>query len=219
MTFRAIDPAITKIYYAEEADRPITTLNIPDGSLVIFTDSGLEDSFDGVANAWFNREQITQNAVGKTAGLMVAELSPISGILETRTFTINAPTDCFTDKAAPLIAELMTADGFTPGKKRCRITLHVQGPAAATQIPEAELVVVTLNAGDDATAVSRLTYVDIGADGTGSVDTRQRMISPYSPVIEFDLTKTEADIDRVDLGGYLPAGTGVLPIYILVEVW
>ena len=72
MTFRAIDPAVAKIYYAEEADRPISTLNIPDGSLVIFTDSGLEDSFDSVANAWFNREQITQTGSGKTAGLMVA---------------------------------------------------------------------------------------------------------------------------------------------------
>ena len=71
MTFRAIDPAVAKIYYAEEADRPISTLNIPDGSLVIFTDSGLEDSFDSVANAWFNREQITQTSSGEAAGLVV----------------------------------------------------------------------------------------------------------------------------------------------------
>ena len=68
MTFRAIDPAAAKIYYAEEADRPITTLNIPDGSLVIFTDSGLEESFDSVSDMWFNRDQITQSSDGKTAG-------------------------------------------------------------------------------------------------------------------------------------------------------
>ena len=71
MTFRALNPASAKIYYALEADRPITTLNIPDGSLVIFTDSGLEDSFDAVSNAWFNREQIAQTSDGKTAGLVV----------------------------------------------------------------------------------------------------------------------------------------------------
>ena len=73
MTFRAIDPASAKIYYALEADRPITTLNIPDGSLVIFTDSGLEDSFDAVSNAWFNREQIAQTSGGKAAGLVVVD--------------------------------------------------------------------------------------------------------------------------------------------------
>ena len=72
MTFRAIDPASAKIYYALEADRPLSTLNIPDGSLVIFTDSGLEDSFDAVANAWFNREQITPTASGEPAGLVVS---------------------------------------------------------------------------------------------------------------------------------------------------
>ena len=77
MTFRAIDPAVAKIYYAEEADRPITTLNIPDGSLVIFTDSGLEDSFDAVANAWFNREQITQASGGETAGLFIPKDVPL----------------------------------------------------------------------------------------------------------------------------------------------
>ena len=71
MTFRAIDPAVAKIYYAEEVDRPITTLNIPDGSLVIFTDSGLEDSFDGVSNSWFNRKQIVETASGGTATLSV----------------------------------------------------------------------------------------------------------------------------------------------------
>ena len=70
MTFRALNPASAKIYYALEADRPITTLNIPDGSLVIFTDSGLEDSFDAVSNAWFNREQIAQTSGGKAAGLI-----------------------------------------------------------------------------------------------------------------------------------------------------
>ena len=156
---------------------------------------------------------------GHPAVLTVSEIRQSAGALETRTFTIDDPADCFTNKATPLIAELMTADGFAPGKKHCRITMHVQGPAAATQIPDAALVVVSLNAGDDAAAISRLAYVDVGAGGVGSVDTRQRMISPYSPVIEFDLSDTDADIDRVDLGGYLPAGTGVLPIYILVEAW
>ena len=71
MTFRALNPALAKIYYALEADRPISTLDIPDGSLVIFTDSGLEDSFDAVSNAWFNREQIAQTSGGKAAGLVV----------------------------------------------------------------------------------------------------------------------------------------------------
>ena len=91
MTFRAIDPASAKIYYAKEADRPITTLNIPDGSLVIFTDSGLEDSFDSVADAWFNREQITQDNSGKTAGLMVIG-GPASEMVASRRLALPTVT-------------------------------------------------------------------------------------------------------------------------------
>ena len=95
MTFRAIDPAVTRIYYAEEADKPLTIVGIPDGSLVIFTDTGLEDSFDAIAGAWFNREQIAQTAEGKTAGLTVAEVSnfPVQAaqdILFVPEFTLDA---------------------------------------------------------------------------------------------------------------------------------
>lgn len=73
MTFRPIDPAAAKIYYAEEADRPITTSGVPDGSLVIFTDTGLEESFDAVAGAWFNREQLRQGSGDKLAGFSINE--------------------------------------------------------------------------------------------------------------------------------------------------
>ena len=82
MTFRAIDPAVAKIYYAEEADRPITTLNIPDGSLVIFTDSGLEESFDAVSIVWFSRDQITRDNTGKTAGSTVVRSKPERDIID-----------------------------------------------------------------------------------------------------------------------------------------
>ena len=134
--------------------------------------------------------------------------------LETRTFTIGADTDCFTDPTAPLASELITGNSFTAGKKRCRLTYH-----ADQGVPFASVVLATINAGDDATALSRLTYADVSAGSTGSIDTRQRMVSRQSPVIEWNLEGTDATIDRIDMGGILDSGTGAGVVYLLVEVW
>ena len=155
----------------------------------------------------------TTTRSGEAAGLVVAEIQQSAGILETRTFTIGADVDCFTDKTAPIAAELITGI-FDGTKKRCRLTYHVdQG------VPFASVVVATLNAGDDNTALARLTYVDVTAGGTGTIDTRQRTVSRSMPVIEWDLTQTDSYVDRIDLGGWLDAGTGAGVVYITVETW
>jgi len=157
-----------------------------------------------------------------TAGAAHVTLS-IPGELETRTFTFDAAGDGFTDKTAPIAAELLTAEGFGSGKKHCRLTWVMQAipyvQSATSDVPVVAQVVATINAGDDTTALSRLTYVDVGAGGTASTDTRQRFISQTQPVIEWDLSGTDADIDRVDIGGYLPTDVGAIPVYVSVEVW
>lgn len=81
------------------------------------------------------------------------------------------------------------------------------------------MVVATLNAPDDGTALSRLTYADVTAGGTGSSDTAQRTVSRSAPVIEWDLTDTDSTVDRIDLGGWLDSGTGTGVVYLTVEVW
>lgn len=50
---------------------------------------------------------------GRQSGLI---FTPEPGTLETRTFTIGADTDCFTDKTSPIAAELITGDSFISGK-------------------------------------------------------------------------------------------------------
>ena len=154
-------------------------------------------------------------AVGEyTGGENHVRLSGSPGTLETRTLTIGADGDCFTTPTAPIAAELITADSFTAGKKRCRITYH-----ADQGVPFASMVLVTVNASDDANALARLTYVDVSAGGTGSIDTQQRSISRTSPVIEYDFSGTSSTVDRIDMGGILDAGTGAGVVYLTVEVW
>lgn len=75
MTLRVVTP--TKVYYAVEADRPLTTGGIPDGALVVFTDSGLEESFDAVVGAWFSRNALKQLNDGTNANAVVVQDSLI----------------------------------------------------------------------------------------------------------------------------------------------
>ena len=136
------------------------------------------------------------------------------GTLETRTFTIGSDTDCFTNKAAPLAAEIIGAT-FSAGSKRCRLTWHSEQGG----VPFAAAVAVALNAGNAGTAVSRLTYVDVSVGDVATTDTRQRFLSINNPVIEYNLEGTDSTIDDIFVGGYLADGTGAVPVYISVEVW
>ena len=144
------------------------------------------------------------------------------GTLETRDVTIDAAADLFTDPTAPVAAELITITGITAGKKRCRITWHcLQTPyvqSATSDTPFAAFCVATLNAGDDTTALARLTLVNSGV-GDLSTDTRKRMLSAQNPSIEWDLTKTESTVDRIDIGAIPPADAGQIPVYLSVEIW
>jgi hypothetical protein len=137
------------------------------------------------------------------------------GTLETRTIFYNADADCIAVAATAIAGNLTTLDTFTAGKKRCRLTYHMESGA----IPFAGQVAITLNAGDDTTAASRLTITDVSEAGTGSVDTRQRFLSATAPVIEYALTGTDSTITRIDAIGYLSAGIGAGNVIISVEVW
>ena len=169
------------------------------------------------------KEEVT-NSLGDPAGLVEGSVSihQEAGALETRDVTIDGAADLFTDPTAPVAAELITVTGITAGKKRCRITWHclplsyVQG--ATSDTPIAAFCVATINAGDDTTALLRLTLVNTGV-GDLSTDTRKRMVSAQNPSIEWDLTKTDSTIDRIDIGAIPPADVGQIPVYLSVEVW
>ena len=75
MTLRVINPISANVYYALSSDKPLETAGIPDGSLVIFTDTGLEDSFDAELGAWFNRKQLIANSAGAPSGSTVTEIN------------------------------------------------------------------------------------------------------------------------------------------------
>lgn len=135
----------------------------------------------------------------------------------TRTLTIGADTDCFTDRTAPIAAELMTVGGLGTGKRRCRITWHSSALPAA--IPYAAVVACGLNLGDDTTALSALKYVDVSVGDAADTDTRQELLSKDENVLEWF---TDTDITRVDLGGWLPEGAasgGNAEVLITVRVW
>ena len=148
-----------------------------------------------------------------------AWVKPITGgdypaPLDARMFTINASTDCFADAADPQEAELLTST-YDGTKQHCRITYHHEAGA----IPFASAVVVAINSANDAEAVINLTWDDKGAASTAITGEGMRMCSAVSPVCEYDFTGTSTYIDRIDLGGYLSAGTGAGDVYIMVEVW
>ena len=149
--------------------------------------------------------------------IVTNRISDSPGTLETRTVVIDSgesltPTaGAFTAAAA----NLATLSGFTAGKKRCRLTLHVD----MTAIPHAQMVFATLNAGDDVTAAARLSLASMGPGDTGTADTRQRIASQTQPQIEWDLTGTESDVQRIDIIGVDIGGTNVSPAIVSVEVW
>ena len=154
-----------------------------------------------------------QGAMGST-GMVLSSADVDPGILETRTFMINSTADCFTNKIAPAVGELITAT-FDGTKKRARVTAHF-----ANGVPYADFIPVTLNAGEDVTAADRLKYTDVGAGGTGSTDTRQELLSKEEWIAEWDLRGTKGYIQRIDMGGWATAAASPnAEIILTVRVW
>lgn len=139
------------------------------------------------------------------------------GTLETITFTCNAATDCITSAAGPVTTELCLASGFATGKKRARFTFHAQN---GTGVPHAAGALITLNAGDETTAIARLTQADNtpqAAYRTAFMEARR--VSQLNPIAEFNLEGTDATVDDIAVGFVLPTGTGADTCYVTVEVW
>lgn len=163
----------------------------------------------------------TTDASGAPAVKTVAEIQQPLGAVETRTFTFDEEAQGVALSNGTLTvaaANLCTADSFTSGKKRCRITFHTEDGG----IPFMHMIIATLNAGDDATAATRLSIAtEVTENSTASADSKKRVISPFSPLIEWDLTGTLSTIDRVDLVGVASSltGTGTTVVLANIEVW
>lgn len=176
---------------------------------------GMVGMFVDAAGKWWPKwVRVTEDGVAQvtTAG------APADW--ERRTATIDGADDVITDLSAPLADELITFDNFKTGAKKAIITFNVQAQAAgnAASVPFAAAVMVALNCSDDGEAVQRFTLVDVGAGDTGSVDVQHDIISAQEWKLEIDLTGTDSTVDRIDLGGIAPVGTGALPVYINIKV-
>jgi len=149
------------------------------------------------------------------------------GALETRTIRIDAATDMPADitSNANVLADLIKLNTFTSGKKRARVTFHYNGPNDGTDGPICVGAFVTLNAGsglgDDVIAADRLTYTDLTGAGTGSSDSKKRMVSATNNIIEWSLDT--ATVENIYIAGIpvptAAAPTNIIPIFIEVEVW
>lgn len=159
-------------------------------------------------------------AIGVTGGAGHVRTSGDPSDWERRTAIIDGADDVITTLTAPLATELITFDNFKSGAKLAIITFNVQAQAAgnAASVPFAAGAMVAVNCSDDGEAVQRFTLTDVGAGGTGSVDVQHDIISATDPQLVIDLTGTDSTIDRIDLGGIPPVGTGALPVYINVKV-
>lgn len=172
-------------------------------------DTGIEFKYLGTSVGW-NETSI--------AGATSISVNGPPGTLETRTALFDAEADGVAFAAGVLTiaaANLLTFTGFTTGKKRCRISYHV----AEGGIPFVPFVLVSINAADDATAASRLSVTPTQENGTGTSDTRHRIISQQLNVIEYNLEGTDATVDRIDLAGVASNLTGTADSLVLIEVW
>lgn len=150
-------------------------------------------------------------------GAGLVRTSGAAGLLEAITFTCNALTDCITLPAAPASGEIYLASGFTAGKKRVRFTFHTQ---KGSPIPMAAGAYVTVNNGDEATAIARFTTADNGPSITAyTAFLQRRMISLTDSVAEYNFEGETTTVDDIAVGFILPVGTGVDSCYVNVEVW
>jgi len=116
------------------------------------------------------------------------------------------------------VGDLVRITGFTAGKKRCRVTYC---PLEDLGIPFAIGVRASINNPDVVDAAAQLTITDnTGGDTVNPIEgavpqsaTKQR------PVVEWDLTGTNSDIDDVYLVGIAPDGTGAKDVLVTISVW
>jgi len=111
MAFRQITGS--NVYYAETADKPLTTTGIADGSIVLFTDTGLEESFDAQNSVWFARAQIRLDSAGNSAvnvaGLIVS--SSTGAFISQTNLTLSASSQALPTPGAARVALIQTHGG------------------------------------------------------------------------------------------------------------
>jgi len=200
------------LYYGTDAE--INALSATKGDVGFATDTGKEYTNTDGSTTWV----VTR---AQTEGSMHVRTSGDAGTLESITFTCNAATDCITSAAAPVTTELCLASGFTAGKKRARFTFHnLAYDGTASDAPFSSGALVTVNAGDETTAIARLTQPDNGPQAAyRTAFLEARRISSNSPIAEYNLDGTASTVDDIAVGFVLPIVTGTETCYVTVEVW
>jgi len=107
-------------------------------------------------------------------------------------------------------ADLVKMNTFTSTARKIQLIWHglsgIASDGTNTHSPAALGAFVTINAGDDATAATRLTYTDLTGAGTStSGKSDVIMVSPANPNVEMTL---DTAILRIDAVGIPVAGVG-----------
>ena len=157
---------------------------------------------------------------GIPSGSVVAELRPISGTVEFADVFFNGSADLPADPTitANVLADIVRITGFAVGKKRCRVTYI---PLEDLGIPFAIGARAVINSPDITDASVKLTITDnTGGDTVNPIEGAvPQTVCKQRPVIEWDLTGTDYDIDDVYLVGIAPDGTGAKNVLLTIEVW
>lgn len=140
--------------------------------------------------------------------------------IESIVLTIDGADDLITDPTAPLASELITVVPTTTGiHKRLRVMWLQQSIpyvyGATSDIPWAAYAQVTIEASDDANAISRLTVPNAGV-GSQTASGECLSLSAQIQEANFDVSGTSVTIDRVDIGAYPATDAGAIPVYLMV---
>jgi len=143
-----------------------------------------------------------------------------AGTVEYADIFFDAAADLPADptSVANVLADLVRITGFTAGKKRCRISYI---PLEDLGIPFAIGARASINNPDTTDASEKIAVVNnTGGDTVNPIDGAvPQTCCKQKPVIEWDLTGTDYDIDDVYLVGIAPDGTGASNVLVTVEVW
>lgn len=143
--------------------------------------------------------------------------------VDTRIARFDAAADMPADitSNANVTADLVAMTTFTSTARKVQVIWHGGAStyaATAGAGPIATGAFVTFNAGDSATAATRLTYTDLTGAGTstsGKTDTVQ--VSPDNPFVEITLSAALTDVYAIGIPvGVTP--TSIVPSFLEVRV-
>ena len=145
-------------------------------------------------------------------GAAVVSTAGVPAALDTRLARFDAAADMPADitSSANVSASRIKFDTFSSTARKAQLVWHglsgIGHDGTNTHMPASLGAMITINAGDDATANVRLTYTDLTGGGTSSSGLSDViMIGPSNPIVDIDL---DTQIIRIDAIGIPSLGDG-----------